>query len=196
MKLREVLGKFVVLGEHGRHPPAPAGAAASSSPRHDKASPLPPAAPAPAAPQAAELDLADIYRQAEIASVSFTAEQALDMLSSLPKGLPVEMQRETLETMLRVMSAKMDTAPASVVEDARRKSDALLTAIANISGSVSDFVASTESEIADVERLLSEKRQAIEKARSEEQRLTLGIRRETERLSGLLRILGSERSSS
>jgi hypothetical protein len=169
------LEKFVVLEKRSADVPTP-------ETRADSATPSSPPASAPAG----DFDLTDVYRQKGISPLPFTAEHALDLLSSLPKAFRGETKRQGLIDLLEENS----TSPAAVAEDARRKIDALTAAADSLPGAFADFIADTQNEIAKLEAAIQEKREAVETAQVEGEKNAQQCRAEAERLKTLLQFLG------
>ena len=173
MGLRELLEKFVVFDEASPDPRKPEN-------RDDPANPSGPP------PPAITFDLSDVYRRRGVSSAPFTAEQTLELLGPLLKGLSVELQRQVLKELL----AKNSTSSTAVAEDARRKVDALTDEADNASGEFAEFITNTEEEIASLEKEIREKQEALEHAKAAAEQITQQCRAEAERLKTLLQILG------
>lgn len=169
------LEKFVVLDKRSADAP-------TTETRADSATPSSPPAPAPAG----DFNLTNVYRQKGISPLPFTAEQALDLLSSLPKAFRGETKRQGLIDLLEENSTSL----AAVAEDARRKVDALTAEADNFSVAFADFITSTEEEIAKLEAEIREKREAVETAQVEGEKNAQLCRDEAERLKTLLQFLG------
>src|SRR5436309_2544097 len=146
MKWREVVGKFIVLPDEEPGPPGE-NVAPTAVPTATIGTPLPPAASAPALLPAGDFDLSDIYKQEGISPGAFTAEQALEVLGSLPQELSLETQRQVFKELLRAKGMTLGVPPEVVLEDARRKIAVLTASVKSIPGQVADFVAASESEI-------------------------------------------------
>jgi hypothetical protein len=185
MSLRDLIGKFIVLDE--MKPSQPTGGEPPGTMPASSTSPLP-----PATSSAIDLDFSDIYRQAGILPAPFTAEEALKALSALPKELFLDANRDALKAMLQAMSRARGTPPESVVDDAKRKVEALTATVEEFKGQVADFAAKAEREIATFQEQIEEKRKAIDQAQGQEQKLTEECQSEAKRLTDLLQFFGSE----
>jgi hypothetical protein len=178
MGFRDLLGKFVVLGEEIPSTTvldAGLGDAAQSPPS------------SPVAPLPVEgFDLSAVYEQEGILSVPFTAEQALEILHSLPSGLVDDTKRQVLRDILQARSVS----PTAIAEDAKRKIDALTAVGARIAGQIAEFIDSTGVEIAKLQQQIHEKRTAVEQAQSQQRQLAQLSRTEAERLQYILQFLG------
>lgn len=180
MNLRELVGKFIVFEKDpGLTPDAEIVSPAVTS------TPLP--SSASGVLQESNLDLSDIYHQAGLSPVPFTAEQALITLNSLPQELKPETKQQVLNEMLQAKSAALGTHLTVVIEDAKAKVNALTAAAEEISRQAADFIATTRTEIADLEEQIEEKHKAVEQVQGQEQELTKVCLAEVERLKTLLR---------
>src|SRR5262245_26620185 len=108
------------------------------------------------------IDFAAIYSQANLPPATFTAEQMLDMLGSLPQELPLETKRQTVKVALNALGKTMGATPESIVADATRKLAALNSYIENLNKQTGDFVATAEAEIAGLQAQIEERRKAIQ----------------------------------
>jgi hypothetical protein len=179
MSFRDVLGKFVVFDKKEPDPPVEEGASPSPTPSSSSAE-LP----------AGDFDLSGIYLQAGIQVAPFTAEQALDTLASLPKEFGPETLRQGLKDVLQAKTKPLGVTPESVVEDAKRKLDTLNAAFHSLPNQVTEFITTSESEIARLTEQIEEKRKAIEQAKQQQQEFNQKCQIETERLTKLLQLLG------
>lgn len=181
MSFREVLKKFVVFDETEPGPPAEPGA--SSVPLADPAS-----APSPAS-QLGDFDLADLYQQEGIPPAALTAEQALEILRTLPEGLSPEIQSQAFKDLLRKKGAPLGLSPETVVEDARRKINVLSASAKGMPEKLAEFVSSAEAEIASFEEQIRERKKAIEEAQEQQRQLNQKCHSEIERLTTVLQLL-------
>ena len=70
-------------------------------------------------------DFGAIYSQSGVPSVSFGADEALQVINSLPADLPMDIKRKTVGATLSAMGKAMGVTTDSVVADASRKIAAL-----------------------------------------------------------------------
>jgi len=184
MSFSDVLKKFVVFDETESGPLA-----------EPAASPVPPAAaasPSPAAsaaPQLEDFDLADLYQQGGITPAALTAEQALEILRTLPDGLSPEIQSQAFKDLLRKKGAPLGVSPETVVEDARRKIDVLSASAKGMPEKLAEFISSAEAEIANLEEQVQERKKAIGEAQEQQRQLTQKCRSEIDRLTTVLQLL-------
>ncbi len=104
----------------------------------------------------------EIYAQANVPSSSFTAEQALEMITSLPADLPIDVRRKTIRVTMETMGKATGVNVETVVADASRKLAALASYSEALSTKTADFVAVTNMQIAAMENEVTEKRRLIE----------------------------------
>src|SRR5688500_9094985 len=57
------------------------------------------------------VDFAGIYTQASLPAASFSAEQMLDMIASLPQELPLDTKRQTVKVTLNALGKTMGATP-------------------------------------------------------------------------------------
>ncbi|MEQ1821482.1 MAG: hypothetical protein ABL949_03140 [Fimbriimonadaceae bacterium] len=118
-------------------------------------------APTVSAPGGA-VKFAEIYAQANVPVASFTAEQALEMINSLPGDLPIEVRRKTISVTMETMGKATGVNVETVVADASRKLAALDSYADALSTKTADFVAVTNMQIAAMENEITEKRRLID----------------------------------
>jgi hypothetical protein len=145
-----------------------------------------PSSPPPAS--ASNFSLVDIYRQQGISPVPFTAEQALEILAPLPKGLAPETKHQVLRDILQVNAISQ----ATIVEDARRKVGALATATDGFKRTVADFIAQAERDITTLQEQIEEKRKSIGEAQSKEEQFARECQAEAKRLADFLQFFGGD----
>jgi len=200
MSLRDVVEKFVVFERKSDPVNAAVGPSRRAAPVSPPAVPPSPIVSLPARPgpvlvedENGRIALAALYARAAIPAAPFTAEQALETLSSLPVELPLETRRQALKGVLQAMGKTLGTTPEAVVEDARRKVGALEAAIEGIGRQVATFSVAAESEIAALQEQILERRKAIEAARENERELSGKCRAEADRLAVVLQFFGAEK---
>lgn len=150
-------------------PPAPAKTVEqilqeSQGPNLDEVK-VPPSATPAGAPPEGNVDFQAIYSQANLPVATFSAEQMLEMLASLPQELPLETKRQTVKVSLNALGKTMGATPDSIVADATRKLAALNSYIENLNRQTSEFVAGAEGEIAALQAQIDERRKAIQNAK-------------------------------
>ena len=168
MGVRELLGRFVVFD--------------AKPVKAREAQPPEPAAVASAEPAPGSLSLSEIYERANLPAVPMTAEQALEIIVSLPKKIRPETQGIVLREALTVK-------PEVVAEDARRKIGALGGFITDITAQVAEFVSGSEAEISEMESQITDRRRAIEQAQAQQRQHVQRCQAEIDRLSVVSQLL-------
>ena len=127
---------------------------------------VPPSVAPPVIEPGKQPDFTNIYRQANLPAAPFTAEQVLELLAALPPELPMETKRQTVKVTLSAMAKTMGVTLDSIIADASRKL-AALTAFADTYGKqASEFTIKSQTEIAQLEAEIEEKRKAIASAQT------------------------------
>ena len=138
------------------------------------------------------LDFPAIYQFAKVSTTSFTAEQTLDMLEQLPKEMPLEMKRQTVQVTLGALGTAIGTNRQSIVGDATQKRDTLQQ-FAEVQGKkTADYVSETESQIADLQRQIAQKEEQIATAKEKQERIGTLCDTESDRLESVLSFFGNE----
>lgn len=88
-----------------------------------------------------------VYANASLPKASFGAEQALEVIASLPAELPIEVKRLTVQATLTTMGKAMGVDTASVVADASRKMAALGAFEDRLNMDSKNFLATLNAEI-------------------------------------------------
>jgi hypothetical protein len=132
------------------------------------------------------LDFLKIYEAAKLPAASFTAEQMLDMLNSLPNELPLDTKRQTVRVTMSSIGKTVGATPETVVADASRKLAALHAYVEDLSKQTTDFASTTESEIAALQAQIEEKRQAIQSAKLKLGEVQRACDLESDRLDDIL----------
>ena len=135
---------------------------------------------------AGDVDFAAIYAQTGLPSVPFSAEQMLDMLSSLPSELPLETKRQTVNVTLGTMGKTLGLTSEAVVADASRKLSALGAFVETLNRQTADMVSETEAEIQALQAQIEEKKRAIQSAKLKQTRVAQSCDAESQRLDDVL----------
>ena len=120
---------------------------------------------------AGDVDLTALYAHARVPAAPFTAEQTLDMLTSLPKELPLETRRQTVKATLAAMGKAIGATQETIVADASRKMAALTTYVDSLQGQCDEFNTATAAEIAALQAQIAEKQHAIETNRRQHEQI-------------------------
>ena len=108
-----------------------------------------------------KIDFVAVYHGAALPPTPFTAEQAAEMLRSLPAELPLAMRRQTMNVALNAMGRSIGATPESIVADASRKLAALAAYAESLSGQTSQTITAADAAIAALEREIAAKREQI-----------------------------------
>jgi hypothetical protein len=144
------------------------------------------AASPPAPVPAGEVDLAAVYRAANLPAAPFSAEQMLEMLASLPSELPLDTKRKTVKVTLSALGKTMGATPETIVADASRKLAALNAYAEHVTKQTDEFIARSEKEIAALQAQMEAKRQAMQSARQKLAQSRQKCDAEAERLDDVL----------
>ena len=156
-----------------------------------------PATPAPAIERAdGSIDFAAIYASAGLPASAFSAEQVLEILSSLPEALPMEAKRATLKVTLNAMGATLGVTPETVVADASRKLTALGAQAANYTAQAQSYVEKAEAEIVRMEGEIARRRESIGMAKSRQVHMVEACNKEADRLDDVLEFFSLDAGTS
>jgi hypothetical protein len=114
------------------------------------------------------LDLPNIYRQFNVPVVAFVAEQALDLIDSIPHERAPNARRQMARGMLSALSRSTGVGPRDVAADASAKIAALDGYARDVSRQTENQIQRLEMEIAALQTQIEQKREAIgaERART------------------------------
>jgi hypothetical protein len=157
----------------------------SSGPNLDEIE-VPVTAPPPVTTPDGRVDFTAIYTQAGLPAVTYTAEQMLEMLASLPPDLPLETKRQTVNVTLASLGKAIGATSETIVADASRKLAALAAYGEQLSRQTAELVANTELEIAALQAQIDEKRKAIQAAQHHDAEVTKLCEAESDRLDDIL----------
>jgi len=120
---------------------------------------------APSAP-AGHVDFLAVYQSAGLAPAAFSAEQAFDVIESLPKELPLEARRAAVHATISAMGRAMGVNTQGVIADAGRKVAALSAYEDMLTHQTESYVATIQAKIADLEAQIALHREDIETTRN------------------------------
>ncbi len=112
-----------------------------------------------------KVEFADVYSRAGLPQATFTAEQALEVMSSLPSDLAIEVRRKAVQTTLQAMGKAMGVDTQSVVADASRKMAALAAYGDSLEHQTNQFTAAAEAKIADLDKQIADQRASIDEVK-------------------------------
>ncbi len=147
---------------------------------------VPASAPPPVAAPDGKVDFSAIYGQANLPATPFTAEQTLDMLSSLPQELPLETKRLTVKVTLGAMGKSIGATPETIVADASRKLAALAAYTESVSKQTTEFVSAAELEVAALQAQIEEVRRSIQASQQKQAQALQMCSAESDRLDDVL----------
>ncbi len=142
------------------------------------------------------LDFPAIYRAAKLPETGFGAEQMLETLASLPPELPLETKRITVRAMLGTLGKTTGATPETLVADASRKLAALHSFVGFMDKKTGESVAQNESDIAELQAQIEEKRTAILNAKTELARVHQSCEVESDRLDDVLEFFSLDQGAS
>jgi hypothetical protein len=137
-----------------------------------------------------------IYEAAGVPPTPFTAEQALEVINSLPADLPLEVRRQTVKATLHAIGKTLNATPQTIVGDATRKLAALEAYVESFTKKSEEFTKKVETDIATLEAQIQERRKAIETARQRAEELSKFCDQEAERLDDVLEFFSLDVGSS
>lgn len=132
------------------------------------------------------LDYAAIYQAAKLPTVPYPAEQALDMLASMPSDLPLESKRQMMKAALNTMGKAIGATPENIVADASRKLAALAAYADNQTRLTTEYAATAEKKIAALQAQIEETRKSVQSAQQKATREAQLCAAETDRLDDIL----------
>lgn len=131
-------------------------------------------------------DFEKIYASANLPAATFSAEQALELISSLPSDLPLEVKRKTVNVSISSMGKALGVTSESVVADASRKLAALASYSEALSMKTTEYVAATQLQIAAMEADIAAKKKGIEEAKRLHEQAIATCNTEADRLDDVL----------
>ncbi|MBB6050531.1 hypothetical protein [Armatimonas rosea] len=108
-----------------------------------------------------KVDVQAIYAGAKLPAVTFGAEQTRELLSKLPPGLSLDMQRQMVAATLTTMGATMGASAETIVADASRKLAALAAYVTDLQKVTSERVSYAQAEIEALEARIAEQKSII-----------------------------------
>ena len=143
-----------------------------------------------------DVDFIAVYNRAGLAPTPFSAEQAHDVINSLPAELPIEAKRATVNATLKAMGKAMGVSTEGVIADAGRKVAALSAYEDMLSHQTEMYVLTLEAKIADLENLVAGHKAEIEKTRGLLTQAIGQCEAESERLDDVLEFFTLDKGAS
>jgi len=101
-------------------------------------------------------DFKAIYASSGVPAVPFGADEALQVINSLPADLPIDVKRKTVGATLSAMGKAMGVTTDSVVADASRKIAALTSFTEQITAQTNQYQGMIEQKIADLKKQIAD----------------------------------------
>jgi hypothetical protein len=108
-----------------------------------------------------DVDFEGVFRHFGVNSPKFTAEQALTMLSTMPRDLPLRVKRLTVKATLDAIGPTIGATPESISADAMAKRETLDHFLEELGDEVASHREIVEAEIASLEQQIEERRQLL-----------------------------------
>ena len=131
------------------------------------------------------LDFAAIYLAAKLPATPFGASEMLNVLHSMPTDVPLQTKRVTVKAILGGMTS-MGASPENIVADASRKLAALNAFHGFMERKTGETIETSEREIAELQAQIEARRQNMQNARGELDRVTHGCEAEADKLDEVL----------
>lgn len=104
-----------------------------------------------------------VYDRAGLTPAAFTAEQAFDVINSLPQELPIEVRRSTVQATLQAMGKAMGVNTESVIADAGRKVAALAAYEDILTHQADQYIGGLQVQIAELQQQIATHETEIKK---------------------------------
>ena len=127
-----------------------------------------------------------IFAQAGVPQVPFGAEEALQVIHSLPGELPIDMRRKTVGATLSAMGKTMGVSTDTVVADASRKLAALASYSDQLTSQTNQFGQTVDQRVADFKAQIAEWESQIANAREKLANVVKQCETEGDRLDEVL----------
>lgn len=132
------------------------------------------------------VNFGSIYSLAQLPNTPFTAEQVLELLSTLPAELPIEAKRSTVNITVSAMAKATGVSTESIVADASRKLAALAAYAKSFADQAASYTTKAEAEIAAFLAEIEQRKKMIENAKAKQAIMIDACSKETERLDEVL----------
>lgn len=111
-------------------------------------------------------DFSPIYAHSNLQPPAFTAEQARDIIASLPSSLPLEVRRETVSKTVGAIGKTLGITPDVIASDAALKIAAVEDFRQKINQRFGEYETKAQQAIAEYERKIAETKISIESAKT------------------------------
>ena len=127
-----------------------------------------------------------IYKAADLPEVSYGAEQALEMIGSMPKELPLDTKRQMIKAAMNSMGKALGASPETIVTDASRKLAALAAYTDYQAKLANDYGSTSERKIAELQAEIEEIRYKMQETQAHQQMIAQSCAAESHRLDEVL----------
>ncbi len=127
-----------------------------------------------------------VYQNAGLTPVPFSAEQALEVIASLPIELPIAVKRSTVHATLGAMGKALGVNTETVIADASRKLAALDAYVDALDLQSKQYVSKLNTEITTLQTRIAEINQEIERTNTLLSGATASCTAEGDRLDDVL----------
>ena len=140
------------------------------------------------------VDIASIYKRAQLPQARVTAEQVIKILASIPADLPPSAKQQSGIAMIKTMAEALGITPESVIEDARLKLRAISDYLGEVSQDSSRVVNGANNDIADMRSRIEEAEAAIQNVQRIESEIENRFAKETDQLRRVVAFFDDNRS--
>lgn len=110
-------------------------------------------------------DFLPVYAASNLVPGTFTAEQALEIIRSMPPELPIELRRKTVSASIGTLGKTLGVTPESIAADAALKIAAIEDFQSKVDGNFSEYATKVTAAITSYEKKIAEMKLSIETAR-------------------------------
>jgi len=132
------------------------------------------------------VSLTSIYGLANLPACPFSAEQVLELLSTLPAELPIQAKRATVNVTVNAMAKATGVTADAIVADASRKLAALAAYAKSYADQASQFITRADAEITALQAEIEQKKRAIDDAKDKQTQMVHACTTESDRLDEVL----------
>jgi hypothetical protein len=137
------------------------------------------------------IDFDAIYRQNAVPKAAVTAEEALEMIASVPENLAPQNKKRMAAALVNAIATRQGATAAVAAADASAKIAALETHVNTLLKQAGEFANRTQAEIEALQRQIEQKRQAVEASNTQNTDLAQACRNESERLRAVIGYFGT-----
>lgn len=111
-------------------------------------------------------DFTPVYAASNLVPSTFTAEQALEIIRSMPGELPLEVRRKTVSASIGTLGKTLGVTPETIAADAALKIAAVQDFQSKVDGNFAEYEAKAAAAIKEWEKKISDMRSSIDAARA------------------------------